>query len=116
MAGKKDGEPWRSASSGRGKGRRRVRSGDGGTSDEHSRALSNPVRVGILGLLGDRIASTSEVAELLDIPLCNAAYHISILRKCDLVLEDHRSVQGGGRVELFYKASTAVQVGHRGNP
>jgi DNA-binding transcriptional ArsR family regulator len=76
---------------------------------QHMRALSKRVRVEILAILCERVASPKEIAEALDEGLSQVSYHIQILRKCGLIELDHRA-QRRGAIEHFYRAVTATLV------
>jgi DNA-binding transcriptional ArsR family regulator len=49
------------------------------------KALAHPLRVRILGLLDDRVASPSELAQRLEAPLGNVSYHVRILASLGLI-------------------------------
>jgi DNA-binding transcriptional ArsR family regulator len=76
---------------------------------KHMRALSKRVRVEILAILCERVASPKEIAEALDEGLSQVSYHIQILRKCQLIELDHKA-QRRGAIEHFYRAVTATLV------
>jgi DNA-binding transcriptional ArsR family regulator len=74
------------------------------------RALSHPLRVQILELLTDRVASPNWLAEQLDASLSHVAYHTRALDKCGcLVLV--KTAQRRGATEHFYKATPDAFVG-----
>jgi DNA-binding transcriptional ArsR family regulator len=74
------------------------------------RALSHPLRIQILELLTDRVASPNWLAEQLDASLSHVAYHTRALDKCGcLVLV--RTAQRRGATEHFYKATPDAFVG-----
>lgn len=74
------------------------------------RALSHPLRVQILDLLTDRIASPNWLATQLDASLSHVAYHTRALDKCGcLVLV--KTAQRRGATEHFYKATPDAFVG-----
>lgn len=74
------------------------------------RALCHPLRVQILELLTDRIASPNWLSEELDASLSHVAYHTRTLDKCGcLVLVD--TAQKRGATEHFYKATPNAFVG-----
>lgn len=74
------------------------------------RALSHPLRVQILELLTDRVASPNWLAEELDASLSHVAYHTRALDKCGcLVLV--KTAQRRGATEHFYKATPDAFVG-----
>src|SRR3954453_13465281 len=49
------------------------------------KALAHPLRVRILGLLEDHVASPSELAQKLHAPLGNVSYHVRILASLNLI-------------------------------
>jgi DNA-binding transcriptional ArsR family regulator len=49
------------------------------------KALAHPLRVRILGLLEDQVASPSELAQKLHAPLGNVSYHVRILASLNLI-------------------------------
>jgi DNA-binding transcriptional ArsR family regulator len=74
------------------------------TQETLSKALNHEVRVKALGILGDRIASPSEIAEEIEMPLANVSYHVGVLEELGLVdLVEEESVRGS--VAHFYKAT-----------
>lgn len=74
------------------------------------RALCHPLRVQILELLTDRIASPNWLSEQLDASLSHVAYHTRALDKCGcLVLVE--TAQRRGATEHFYKATPDAFVG-----
>ncbi len=74
------------------------------------RALCHPLRVQILELLSDRVASPNWLSEQLDASLSHVAYHTRTLDKCGcLVLVE--TAQKRGATEHFYKATPDAFVG-----
>ncbi len=74
------------------------------------RALSHPLRVQILELLTDRVASPNWLSEQLGASLSHVAYHTRALDKCGcLVLV--KTAQRRGATEHFYKATPDAFVG-----
>lgn len=74
------------------------------------RALSHPLRIQILELLTDRVASPNWLAGQLDASLSHVAYHTRALDKCGcLVLV--KTAQRRGATEHFYKATPDAFVG-----
>ena len=74
------------------------------------RALSHPLRVQILELLTDRVASPNWLSGQLDASLSHVAYHTRALDKCGcLVLV--KTAQKRGATEHFYKATPDAFVG-----
>ncbi len=76
------------------------------------RALAHPLRVQILEILTERVASPIWLSERLDAGLSHVAYHTRALDKCGcLDLVD--TAQKRGATEHFYKASPGSFVGDR---
>ncbi len=68
------------------------------------KALAHPLRVRILRILGDRVASPIEISKVLDEPLGNVSYHVKVLKNAEAV-EEVRNEPRRGAVEHFYKAT-----------
>jgi DNA-binding transcriptional ArsR family regulator len=67
------------------------------------KAVSHPVRVKVLRILNTRIASPSEIAEEMDLPVANIAYHVRTLLQLQCIEEVYvRQVRGA--LEHFYRA------------
>jgi len=76
------------------------------------KALSHPLRVQILEVLTERIASPNWLSERLDASLSHVAYHTRTLNKCGcLSLID--TAQKRGATEHFYKAPPGSFVSSR---
>jgi len=67
------------------------------------KALAHPLRVRILGVLDERMASPSELAEDLDAPLGNVSYHVRILASLGLIRLVKETPRRGS-VEHHYEA------------
>jgi DNA-binding transcriptional ArsR family regulator len=68
------------------------------------KALGHPLRVRILQVVDEGVASPRQIADALDEPLGNVSYHVRILRENDaLELVDTRPVRGA--VEHFYRGT-----------
>jgi DNA-binding transcriptional ArsR family regulator len=68
-----------------------------------AKALSHPVRVNALKILNDRVASPSEIARELELPVANVSYHIKTLLQLGCIEEvEYRHVRGA--VEHRYRA------------
>jgi DNA-binding transcriptional ArsR family regulator len=67
------------------------------------KAYSHPLRIRILRLLEDRVASPSEISAKLDVPLSNASYHVRKLLELGLI-ELVGRVQRRGVIEHRYAA------------
>lgn len=66
-------------------------------------ALSKEVRVEILAVFCERVASPKQISYELGKGLSDISYHVKVLRECGLIVEDH-NVQRRGAVEHFYRA------------
>lgn len=76
------------------------------------RALAHPLRVQILEVLSERVASPNLISEELDSRLTDVAYHTRALKRCgclDLV----GTAQRRGATEHFYKAQPRAFIGDR---
>jgi DNA-binding transcriptional ArsR family regulator len=66
------------------------------------KALSHPLRVEVLNILSERIASPKEISDQLDKSLTNVSYHIRVLEEFGLIeIVEEESVRGS--VAHFYK-------------
>lgn len=68
----------------------------------HMHALARPERVRILEILSERVASPKEIAEELNGDLSNVSYHVTVLRDCGLIVEDH-AVPRRGAIQRYYR-------------
>lgn len=68
------------------------------------RALSHPLRVKILEILSERVASPNDLAEELGVDLTHVAYHTRTLDRCGC-LELVDTAKRRGATEHFYKAA-----------
>jgi DNA-binding transcriptional ArsR family regulator len=69
------------------------------------KAMSHPLRVRILAMLGERKSSPRELAELLGATLGTTAYHVRTLERLALIeLVDERPVRGA--IEHYYRATS----------
>ena len=73
------------------------------------KALAHPLRVSILSALEHRVASPSQLAEELDVPLPNLSYHIRMLVQLDL-LKLVKTRPRRGAIEHYYQAKGPVLV------
>jgi len=73
------------------------------------RAYAHPLRISILGLLDNRVASPSEIASELGTPLPNTAYHVRQLASLGFIKLVGRRVRGGA-VEHRYTATVRPVV------
>lgn len=74
------------------------------------RALAHPVRVQILEILSERVASPNMLAGELETGLSHVAYHTRALDRCGC-LELVQTAQRRGATEHFYKARPRVFIG-----
>jgi DNA-binding transcriptional ArsR family regulator len=73
------------------------------------KGLAHPLRIAILRVLQDRVASPSEIAEEIDAPLGNVSYHVRFLARVGLIeLTGTRPRRGA--VEHYYRALGRVAV------
>jgi DNA-binding transcriptional ArsR family regulator len=77
------------------------------------RALSHPLRVQILEILSERVASPNDLAEELGVELTHVAYHTRTLDGCGC-LELVDTAQRRGATEHYYR--TAARTGLRWIP
>jgi DNA-binding transcriptional ArsR family regulator len=73
------------------------------------KALAHPLRVQILGVLEQRVASPSDLAEELDAPLGNVSYHVRTLAELGLLKLVRRKTRRGA-VEHYYQARGRATV------
>lgn len=67
------------------------------------KALAHPLRVNILRILQNRVASPSDIASELSAPLGNVSYHVRVLERAGL-LKLERTRQRRGAIEHYYGA------------
>jgi DNA-binding transcriptional ArsR family regulator len=73
------------------------------------KALAHPLRVQILGVLEERVASPSDLAEELGAPLGNVSYHVRTLADLGLLKLVRRRTRRGA-VEHYYQARGRATV------
>jgi DNA-binding transcriptional ArsR family regulator len=73
--------------------------------DQLLKTLADPLRVRILGALGTRVASPSDIAREIDADLTLVSYHFRVLRDAGLVKWVRDAPRRGAR-ETYYKASS----------
>lgn len=73
------------------------------------KALGHGLRVEILAILNDRMASPSELAKELDEGLSQVSYHVKVLKDFDMI-EMVKTEPRRGAVEHYYKASEKVFI------
>lgn len=76
------------------------------------RALAHPLRIKILEILTERVASPNRISDDLETGLSHVAYHTRALDKCGC-LELVDTAQRRGATEHFYKASPHSFIGDR---
>lgn len=74
------------------------------------RALAHPVRIQILEILSERVASPNMIATELETGLSHVAYHTRALDRCGC-LELVQTAQRRGATEHFYKARPRAFIG-----
>ncbi len=72
-------------------------------------ALSNRVRVRVLAIFCERVASPKEISEELNEELGQVCYHVTVLRECHLIVADHK-IPVRGAVEHFYRATAPTLI------
>lgn len=73
------------------------------------KAYAHPLRLQILSLLDNRVASPKQIAAELDTPLPNTAYHVRQLASLGLVELVRRTARGGA-IEHHYTASVRPTI------
>jgi DNA-binding transcriptional ArsR family regulator len=73
------------------------------------KALAHPLRVQILSVLEERVASPSDLAEEIGAPLGNVSYHVRTLAELGLLKLVRRRTRRGA-VEHYYKARGRATV------
>jgi DNA-binding transcriptional ArsR family regulator len=73
------------------------------------KGLAHPLRIQILRVLQDRVASPSEIAEKLEAPLGNVSYHVRFLARVGLI-ELSGTEPRRGAVEHYYRAAGRPQI------
>ena len=76
------------------------------------RALGHPLRVQVLEILTERVASPNLISEELDVGIGHVAYHTRTLSQCGC-LELVDTAKRRGATEHFYKASPGAFIGDR---
>jgi DNA-binding transcriptional ArsR family regulator len=76
------------------------------------RALAHPLRVQILEVLTERVASPTLIAEELETGVSHVAYHTRALDRCGC-LELVETAQRRGATEHYYKAKPHAFIGNR---
>lgn len=89
-------------------GQREVASG-GAIDQNIVRGLAHPLRVRILSVLNDRVASPNELSKELEEGLSQVSYHIKVLKDFEMIEMTH-AVPRRGAVEHYYRATSRVFV------
>ena len=74
-----------------------------------AKAYAHPLRIHILGMLDDRVASPSEIATELDAPLTHVSYHVRQLAQLGLI-KLVRTTPRRGAVEHHYTAQIRPKI------
>jgi DNA-binding transcriptional ArsR family regulator len=74
-----------------------------------AKAYAHPLRIHILGMLDDRVASPSEIATELDAPLTHVSYHVRQLASLGLI-KLVRTTPRRGAVEHHYTAQIRPKI------
>jgi DNA-binding transcriptional ArsR family regulator len=74
-----------------------------------AKALSHPLRVRILTILNDRLASPKELDRELDEGLSQVSYHVKVLKDFEMI-EMVKTEPRRGAVEHYYRATSKVYV------
>lgn len=77
------------------------------------KAYAHPLRIRILSVLDNRVASPSEIAEELGTPLSNTSYHVRQLAALGLVELVDRAARRGA-IEHYYTASVRPTITDEG--
>lgn len=72
-------------------------------------ALSDPLRVKLLGVFGTRAMSAAEVAGLVGMPVSNVAYHTRLLRREGL-LRQTGAIEVRGATKTTYRVRTSGEL------
>lgn len=72
------------------------------------KALAHPLRIQIMRVLQDRVASPSELADELGVKLPNVSYHVRFLERLDL-LELVKTQPRRGALEHYYRARSRLR-------
>jgi len=89
--------------------RRSKRAGNDLLNYKQMHALSKELRVRILAIFCERIASPKELSEELDEGLSQVSYHVGVLRECRLI-EEVEKVPRRGTVEHYYRAVSPTLI------
>jgi DNA-binding transcriptional ArsR family regulator len=105
VAAKKSGRPKAG-----GKAKKRQREASSKTVDQKLiKALAHPLRVELLAILNDRMASPNELHKELEEGLSQVSYHIKVLKDFECI-EMVKTEPRRGAVEHYYRASERVFI------
>lgn len=76
------------------------------------KGLGHPLRIGILTVLNDHIASPNELSKILEEGLSQISYHVKVLKDFDMI-ELVKTEPRRGAVEHYYKATSEVFLSSR---
>ena len=76
------------------------------------KALAHPLRIQILSILEERVASPSQIAEEIDAPLGNVSYHVRQLADLKLI-SLVKTTPVRGTLEHYYRAEMARMMSWR---
>jgi DNA-binding transcriptional ArsR family regulator len=76
------------------------------------KALGHPLRISILAILEERVASPSQIAEELDAPLGNVSYHVRQLAELGLI-SLVKEIPVRGTLEHYYRAEIRPRMSAR---
>jgi DNA-binding transcriptional ArsR family regulator len=106
--------PANSKTKSRGKKAKRGKAGRrGGVDQRLVKALAHELRVEILTILNERIASPNELAKELDEGLSQVSYHVKVLRDYECI-QLVKTEPRRGAVEHYYRATSRPFVSDRG--
>jgi DNA-binding transcriptional ArsR family regulator len=89
--------------------RRKQEAGSQSVDQRVIKALAHPLRVDILVILNDRMASPKELAKELDEGLSQVGYHVKVLKDFEMI-ELVKTEPRRGAVEHYYRANLRVLI------
>jgi DNA-binding transcriptional ArsR family regulator len=89
--------------------KRRRETGSRSVDQRVIKALAHPLRVEILAILNDRMASPNELSKALEEGLSQVSYHVKVLRDFDMI-HMVKTEPRRGAVEHYYRASEKVFI------
>jgi DNA-binding transcriptional ArsR family regulator len=88
------------------------RRGKAGVDQRLVKALAHPLRVEILGILNERMASPNELSKELDEGLSQVSYHVKVLKDFECI-EMVKTEPRRGAVEHYYRATARAFLGDK---